>query len=344
MMSQTQRQRRPEVEPCSECGMMLGVDEAPLFSKVRCPNCRAEVRVRKTAGLYFLSGVLGHGGSGRVFRARRMGEDHDIALKVIEKGVADYGDHLLLMRNEAAAVAVSTHPRIVRILSLEEDDEGARLSMELMEGGSLHDLISDMGRVGEERALRITLDVLEGLSASHDRGIVHRDLKPANILFTASGGAKIADFGLALSTRSKPVARTHLLATPDYVSPEILGGFRGDVRSDIYGLGGCLYHALTGHPPHATEGLCLRELRAIKSKAPRLPKSVFSSATRHLLERMIHPDPSRRFRDGGELAAALRASLETLSMEDSRRWSVRCFLGGLASRLLSGHRKRPPAR
>lgn len=335
----SQSHRSLEAEPCPDCGVMLEVDGMPLFSEVRCPSCRSEVMVRVRSGDYRISGILGHGGSGRVFRARRAGDDHDVALKVLEKEMKDYEEHLVLLRNEAVAVGLVEHPRVVRMLSLEEDGEGARLSMELMEGGSLHDLIAEKGALAEENALHLVLEVLKGLSFAHEKGLVHRDLKPANILLTVDGDAKLGDFGLALSVRSKPVAQEHLLATPDYVAPEILGGFRGDAVSDLYSLGGCLFHALTGKPPYFTEGLSILKLRELKSRPVQIPQGIGSSATRALLSRSLDPDPARRFRSGRELEAAL---LEVLEQNPRARSSV--GLPGFFSRLFSGALSSGPRR
>jgi len=308
MMSQSQPPE--DAEPCPECGVMLMVEGAPLFTKVRCPGCGAEVRIRRKSGVYLLLGVLGQGGSGRVFRAREEGEGQDVALKVLEKGMPDFDGHLELLRNEAASAGMVSHSRIVKVLGIERDGEGARLVMELMEGGSLHDFIGDRGKIGEEHALRIVLEALKGLSAAHAKGIIHRDLKPANILLSASGGAKLSDFGLALSTVAMPVAEPHLLATPDYVPPEMLAGFRGDERSDIYSLGGCLFHALTGAPPYATDGLSIQELRLLKARPVSFPDGSVSPEVRRLVARMLDPDPSRRFRSLAEVEAAILAALD----------------------------------
>lgn len=326
-------------EPCPACGVALEVEGMPLYSGVRCPGCRAEAIVRQRTGAYRISGVLGYGGSGPVFRARAEGVNCDVALKVLEKGMPDYEGHLVMLRNEAFASGLVDHPRIVRMLNLEEDGEGARLSMELMEGGSLHDLISDEGALGEERALRIILEVLKGLSATHAKGIVHRDLKPANILLTASGGAKLGDFGLALSTRSKPVAAAHLLATPDYVAPEILRGFRGDALSDIYSLGGCLFHALFGRPPFATEGLSILDLQELKAAPLRLPREGCSQGARALLARMMHANPAGRFGSCAELEKGL---LEVLSADPGGKGTGSARLGGLLADLFFPSRRKKP--
>jgi serine/threonine protein kinase len=297
----------------------------PLFSEVRCPGCGAKGMVRSRSGDFILTGVLGHGGSGRVFRARKSSGGVDVALKVLEKGMEDYEGHLVLLRNEASSAGMVDHPGIVRFLSLEEDGEGARLSMELMEGGSLHDRIASSGRLAESEVIRMGIEMVDGLAAVHWHGIVHRDLKPANILFDSEGAAKLGDFGLALSTRSKPVRQSHLLATPDYVSPEMLTGYRGDAVSDIYSLGGCLLHSLAGHPPHRTEGLSLPELRVLKTTPVSIPRDACSTATRRLLLSMLEADPARRVRSLEHVGTVLRSALV-----DSEKRSMGGIAGALA--------------
>ena len=292
----------PSEEPCSSCGVTLDTTGESLFSMVRCPRCRSEVRVRKRVGPYELLENAGQGGSGRVFRARCTTQDgtvSEVALKVLEKSSPDYEEHLMLLRNEAVSARLVDHPSVVKVLSLEEDEHGARLMMEFMEGGSLHERIASAHSVarplGEAGVLRICVEMLDALAAAEARGIVHRDLKPANILFAGDGRAKLGDFGLARSTATKPVSQSHLLATPDYVAPEMLEGFPGDVRSDLYGLGCCLYHVLASLPPYQTEGLSIPELLALKSRPVSLSGVSASPRTRQLIARMTDPDPRKRF-------------------------------------------------
>ena len=292
----SQSYHTPNEEPCPSCGVLLEVGGEPFLATVRCPQCLQEVRVRHASGDYRLLEVLGQGGSGRVFRARKNGNDTDVALKVLEKESGNYEENLLLLRNEAACGRSVEHPHVVKILGLEEDEEGARLEMELMDGGSLHDLIVSGERVSEERLLWMGLEILKALEAIHASGLVHRDLKPANILFNAEGVSKLGDFGLARGREAQSLIQTHLLATPDYVAPEILEGSSGDLRSEFYSLGGCLYHAMAGRPPYETEGLELSDLRMIKVKPVRPDHSVIKNQqTRELIERMLAPDPKHRF-------------------------------------------------
>lgn len=289
----------------------------PLFHRVCCPACGREVTVRVRCGRYSLLEVLGEGGAGKVFGSvLETGEQ--IALKVLEREHHSYEEQIVHLRNEATLASLIDHPRVVKVLFLEEDAEGARLGMEWMRGGSLHDLLVSRRSLGESEALSIILQVLKGLAAAHSQGIVHRDLKPANILLGSSGGAKLGDFGLALSTRSKPVAHGQLLATPDYVSPEILGGFRGDFVSDLYALGGCLFHLLTGEPPYRTEGLPLDRLRVLKAAAVRVPSGRLSRETKTLLGRMLAPDPAKRFRSAGELESAMIAVIGNIERRQNR--------------------------
>lgn len=314
-------------EPCPSCGVLLQVGGMPLFHRVRCPACTQEVTVRVRCGHYSLLEVLGEGGAGKVFGSV-LDSGEQLALKVLEREHPAYEEQLVHLRNEATLASLIDHPRVVKVHFLEEDVEGARLGMEWMRGGSLHDLIMSQQSLGELESLSIILQVLKGLAAAHEQGIVHRDLKPANILLGSSGGAKLGDFGLALSTRSKPVPHGQLLATPDYVSPEILEGFRGDFVSDLYSLGGCLFHAVTGESPYKTEGLPLDRLRDLKATAVRVPSGRLSRETKMLLEKILAPDPAKRFRSAVDLESAMIPLIGILERRQ-KRTGVTSLLGKL---------------
>lgn len=310
-------------EPCPVCGVSLDTSVEPLFGAVRCPRCRAEVRVRRSSGRYLIEEVLGEGGCGRVFRVTDPGGQR-LALKVLERRSPGFDELLPLLLREESCVRRLPHPGIVRILSLEEDETEVRMVMELMEGGTLHDrIVAGPGRgdpLPEEMVLRMALRILKVLHAVGNAGIVHGDLKPANILFTGAGVAKLGDFGLARGIGTEGLPPPQLPATPDYVAPEVLAGEEGDFRSDLYGLGGCLYHALSGHPPFRTGGLSLADLVRIKSRTPRLPRSICSPETARAVFRMMNPDPSGRPSSHGEIEEDLLGVLASLS---ARRRSSR---------------------
>ena len=336
-------------EPCLSCALMLDVTEESLFGLVRCPLCLSEVRVRARVGNYQILDVLGHGGSGRVFRVRLYGDGggdenrDEFALKVLEKNHLDYDEHLLFLKNEAFFAPQVEHPRVVKVVGFEEDDEGARLLMEIMEGGSLHDLIGSGARLGEARILETGLEILKALSATYAKGVVHGDLKPANILFTSSGSAKLGDFGLARSLTMDVSTETHLMATPDYIAPEILAGELGNPQSDVYGLGGTLYHALTERTPYQTEGCSMEELASLKKTPVNLasaPGSIHPK-TAELINRMMNPDPKARFSSYDELEGKFHLALEYLDrrskISKGRRMKRRgVFLARFFSRIFGG--------
>jgi serine/threonine-protein kinase len=253
-----------------------------------------------------------------------------VALKILEKNKEDYEELLHLMRNEAFCTRLANHPGIVKVIALEEDEHGARLVMELMEGGSLHDLIVSGLPITEERVLTTGLQIIDPLSAVVAAGMVHRDIKPANILFDSEGGGKLSDFGLACGTVALPVDRSHLLATPDYVAPEILNGFQGDLRSDLYSLGGCLYHVLTGAPPYLTEGLSTQDLQRIKSFPVEMGwwnrDPACSETTGKVISRMMDPNPEARYQSCAEVEIAMQQTLRSLKKNSGGFLGIRRIL------------------
>jgi serine/threonine-protein kinase len=259
-----------------------------------------------------------------------------VALKVLEKSSPDYEEHLMLLRNESLFAQLVDHPSVVKVLALEEDEHGAHLMMEFMEGGSFHERIvssdsqaNHLDRLDERSVLRIGMEILDALGAAEARGIVHRDLKPANILFTRGGRAKLGDFGLARSKEAEVVDQSHLFATPDYVAPEMLEGFPGDFRSDLYGLGCCLYHALASSSPYQTEGLSIPDLLALKLRPVSLSGVTASPATRELLARMTDPDPQKRFASHEQARSAILVTVDSLE-------SKKTGFGSLIKNLLQG--------
>lgn len=336
-------------ESCPSCALLLDLTDEKLFATVKCPHCNSLLRVKTKIGTYQLLEIIGQGGSSRVFRARRnqMADEElpgpEVALKVLEADQKDYEENLIFLRHEAKFGGLIQHPRVVKVLRLEEDSLGARLEMELMDGGSLHDLMISQTTIDEQRLLETGLEILKALSAAYAKGIVHRDLKPANILFSASGGAKLGDFGLArhLALNEEgdpdPEVEQHLMATPDYVAPEILKREAGDFRSDIYGLGGTLYHALTGRPPYCTDGKSIDELQRLKQKPVKLTwsKHQLHSETMSLIKRMLDPVPERRFSSYADLEEAFRSALDRVEVAHNKSIQT----GGVIRRMMASFRK-----
>jgi serine/threonine protein kinase len=138
--------------------------------------------------------------------------------------------------------------------------------MELVDKGSLDDLIRIQGRVAERQVLEVAIQMARGLQAAHQHGLIHRDVKPGNILFLDGNTAKIVDFGLAIFLAQEEALRGEIWGTPYYVAPEKLDHQPEDFRSDMYSLGGTLFHALAGRPPFEAETASLVAWKHLKQQ------------------------------------------------------------------------------
>ncbi len=170
-------------------------------------------------------------------------------------------------------------------------------------------------RIAELQVLQVGLQVASGLQAAHERGLIHRDVKPGNILFADAHTAKITDFGLALLAEHEADARGEIWGTPYYIAPEKLNNEPEDFRSDIYSLGGTLFHAVAGRPPFEAESASLVALKHLKSRAVSLQAFApdVSGETAYVINRMLHKDPNQRYDSYSELTDHFRYAIDQLT-------------------------------
>jgi serine/threonine protein kinase len=203
---------------------------------------------------YEVTGTIGRGGMGVVFRARQRALDREVALKVLPGGAARPAGFTERFAREARALARLQHPGIVQIFDFGTSADGwCFLAMELVEGVNLRKMLAD-GRIPPKAALAIVPQICDALQYAHDHGVVHRDIKPENVLVTPDGRVKIADFGLAklvLEARGALLTQTGVaMGTPLYMAPEqVERPADVDHRADIYSLGVVFYEMLTGELP-----------------------------------------------------------------------------------------------
>ena len=171
---------------------------------------------------YALAHPLGSGGMGKVYLARDEVLNRDVALKVLRDRYAESEEFVERFRREARSAAALSHPNIVSVYDLGRSEDGTYLiAMEYVPGGTLKDRVKAEGPLDPGAAAELGLQVAEALGVAHERGVIHRDVKPQNILLTASGEAKVADFGIARAAAAATISQSGcILGTAKYMSPE----------------------------------------------------------------------------------------------------------------------------
>jgi hypothetical protein len=291
------------LQPCTNCATLLDVGEHEPFAKVHCPICGTAMRVRTQLKNFTLVEVLGAGGMGAVYKALDTNLNRMVALKVVRKEYSSDAEYLGKFEREARITASVNHPNVVKVYSFGSDHGLFYIAMELVDKGSLDDLMNLQGRVAEIQALGVGIQMAQGLQAAHQKGLIHRDVKPGNILFADAQTAKIVDFGLALLAEHEAEERGEVWGTPYYVAPEKLDHQPEDFRSDMYSLGGTLFHAIAGRPPFEADTASMVALKHLKSKAVSLQAFApdVSSATAYVINRTLHKEPDQRYQSYAEL-------------------------------------------
>jgi len=265
------------------------------------------MRVERTFDHFVLLETLGFGGMGTVYKARDTLLDRLVALKLLRKDLAGDKDHTSRLREEARVAASVNHPNVIQVFSSGTDHGQFYVVMELVDHGTLDDLIEKRNRLPEEQVLESGIQVAKGLRAAYRQGLIHRDVKPANILFVDEQTAKISDFGLAGAATRESKKREEIWGTPYYVAPERLNNESEDFRSDIYSLGATLFHAVAGKAPiegDTNSAVVLLELKSRPLDLQTVAPDV-SAATAGVFQRMIVPDPAQRFSSYDELMSEM---------------------------------------
>lgn len=255
--------------------------------------------------------MIGRGGMGTVYRAHDQSLDRPVALKVVDASMVQ--DPTLRERfvREARAQGRLSHPHVVQIHSIGEQDGLSFFAMEIVEGESLEELILRGEPLDWQRALELMIEVASALKLAQGHGIIHRDIKPSNLLVDAAGAVKVADFGLAkwVNHDVKITQEGTVLGTPLYMSPEQGQGEATDHRADIYSLGATFYHLVAGAPPFTAKTPVALVVKHVTDPVPSLSscRSEVSEAFSAVVGRMMAKDPAARFDSYDELIGALEA-------------------------------------
>ncbi len=296
--------------------MVTGPARAVIDS-LRVPH-QMSLAVGTRLGPYEILAPLGAGGMSEVWRARDAKLGRDVALKVLPEELARDPERLARFEREARAVAALNHPNIVTVYSVDEVAGVRFITMEVVEGRTLAELIPEDG-MQVDTLLRLAIPLADALASAHERGVIHRDLKPGNVMVTTEGRVKVLDFGLAKLTAadsSDPELTAtgltrggQIIGTPAYMSPEQAEGRSVDHRSDIFSLGSVLYQMATGKRPFTGEtqaaviSAILRDTPVAISRINPVQPAGLSD----IVQRCLQKDREMRYPSAGEAFTELKA-------------------------------------
>ncbi|MDQ3824293.1 MAG: serine/threonine protein kinase, partial [Actinomycetota bacterium] len=275
---------------------------------------------------YRLGRRIAVGGMGEVWQADDTRLDRPVAVKVLKPELSGDAEFRNRFEVEARMTASLNHPGIAAVHDYGEatsDPESCRtpapgscgtpapgvayLVMELVAGEPLNTILARQIRLDADRTLDILEQAGRALQAAHERGVVHRDIKPANILITPEGTVKLTDFGIAKAVDAAPMTRNGMvLGTAHYIAPEQAAGNETGPAGDVYSLAVVGYECLAGHRPFSADNAVSVALMHIHHQPPPLPADV-PQGIRTLIESALVKDPCRRYRTGGQFAAAAAA-------------------------------------
>ena len=271
---------------------------------------------------YHLGAKIAKGGMSTVYHAVDTRLDREVAVKIMNPELATDPTFRTRFEREARAVAKLTHPDLVNVFDQGEDGPFVFLVMELVDGGSLRELLRERGPMPPHAALSVMEPVLTALSVAHTTGMIHRDIKPDNVLISANHQVKLADFGLvrAVSTGSGEAARTsatgQVIGTVAYLSPEQVQGHSLGAASDVYSAGVLLYELLTGETPFNGGSPVETALSRLTQNVP-APSEIIDGVPPEiddLVLRACQRTPEDRFADGSEFLAAVRQTASELQL------------------------------
>ena len=307
---------------CGRCDTKVFIPgDLPPLSTVPCSKCGHPIMMPLMLRQFELRSVIASGGMGTVYRAFDTVLERQVAVKLMKKELLADSKALDAFYREARACASLNHTNIIHIYTFDEWEGQRYLVMELADAGSLDTKIEKQTRVVRTRVLDIGIKIASALDLALKHNLLHRDIKPGNILFDADHEPKLVDFGLARSVEAEPESLTETHGTPYYVAPEKIQREKETFLSDMYSLGGTLYHALTGHVPF--EAPTVEELIAAHVHTPLTPPNLVvpevTQPTSEALAKVMAKAPGDRYLSYDEFRMALEVARSQLLIQQSPR-------------------------
>ena len=259
---------------------------------------------KKLDGRYELIELIGVGGMADIYRAKDIEEDRIVAVKILKTEFAGSDEFLRRFRNESKAIALLSHPNIVKIYDVGFTEKVQFIVMEYVDGITLTDYIEQQGLLKWRDAVHFTIQILRALQHAHDRGIVHRDVKSSNVMLLRDGTIKVMDFGIARFNRENNKTMSEKTIGPvHYISPEQARGDITDERSDIYSVGVALYEMLTGKKPFDGDtpvAIALKHMQSSPKKPTEINETI-PEGLEQIVLRAMQKEPYQRYQTAGEM-------------------------------------------
>ena len=259
---------------------------------------------KRLDGRYEIHELIGQGGMAYVYRAYDRIENRWVAIKILREELSDNSDFLRRFRNESKAIAVLSHPNIVKVYDVSFGDRIQYIVMEYVDGITLKQYIEQQGEIKWREALYFTVQILQALQHAHERGIIHRDIKPQNIMLLEDGSIKVMDFGIARFTQAETQTMTDkAIGSVHYIAPEQARGGHINDKADIYSVGVMLYEMLTGQLPFVADNavsVAIMQMRAEPTPPTRINPSIpkgLEEITMHAMEK----NPAQRFPSAADM-------------------------------------------
>ncbi len=271
---------------------------------------------QKISDRYQIVKAIGEGGMANVYLAYDMILDRKVAVKVLRGDLSNDEKFLRRFQREALSASSLSHPNIVEVYDVGEDNGQYYIVMEYIEGSHLKQLIKKRGQLTISEVIDIMLQISEGMAHAHDSYIIHRDIKPQNIMILENGVVKITDFGIAMALNSTQLTQTNsVMGSVHYLPPEQANGRGSTIKSDIYSMGILMYELLTAKLPYRGDNaveIALKHLKeplpSIREELPNIPQSI-----ENIILKSTAKNPDNRYNDAREMYEDLKTA-----MDDSR--------------------------
>ena len=259
---------------------------------------------KKLDGRYEITELIGEGGMADVYKAVDVVDGKEVAVKILKKEFAESEEFLRRFRNESKAIAVLSHPNIVKIYDVGFSEKIQFIVMEYIDGITLKEYMESERVLNWKDSVHFVTQILRALQHAHERGIVHRDIKPQNIMMFTDGTIKVMDFGIAKFAREEGrTATDQAIGTVHYISPEQARGDVTDAKSDLYSVGVMLYEMLTGQKPFDTDNPVSIAVMHMQNIAE-LPRHINPDIPEPIEEIIVHAmekNPNDRYQTANEM-------------------------------------------